>query len=606
MNACRTLAFAIAAVVAPSARSEEPAPPFEARLETGASFLTKDSALQRLHDAAERVLAGNVVRFTPSMDVLVEGGGYPNAWIETQPMGGEMFAKRDPQVALNNQLIFLLTQRADGRLPGMVISGETVRKQGWDKSPPEAHVWMPGHDIMADFEMFQGFCFPEPAWRMYHWMGRDKAYLQKLHDVLAAHDAYLWRTRDSNGDGLLETWCVWDTGEDSANRFAQRWVPSRWPFEKPPGTPGLPAPENPKDYASYWFHPLAENQQRPTTDMVMAPFASMDVMAYSYSARATLAVIAKELATGREDHWRARADDVRQRLIGHLWDKERHACFDRDRLGRRLPELIHNNLRCMWHGIFTQDMADAFIRHHLMNPRAFWTPVPLVSVAIDDPLYENAPGNNWSGQPQGLTYQRAIDALERYGHFAEVTLLSNKLLPVLIRNDCRFSQQLDAMTGKPSGQKPDGYGPMALAALEYLSRTQGIHLDVANNRVWWSSADPAAAGFSCTQRWGTHRFELRHSQGGIMTALAGGAPVFTCDAGTRVVTDLDGRVIELHGISPDARTVKLTADGNTHTLSVAPNTIHEPTPTGLRMKSRAPFHPPPQENKGDPEKRDPR
>jgi hypothetical protein len=325
--------------------------------------------------------------------------------------------------------------------------------------------------------------------------------------------------------------------------------------------------------------------------MVMAPYASMDVMAYSYNACATLALIDKELGNGREAHWRTQAALVRKRMVDKLWDKDRHACFDRDRFGQRLPELIHNNLRCMWYGLFTQEMADDFIRHHLINPRAFWTPVPLVSVAIDDPLYENAPGNNWSGQPQGLTYQRAIDALERYGHLAEVTLLADKLLPVLIRNDCRFPQQLDAKTGKPSGPRPDGYGPMALAALEYLSRTKGIHIDVVNSRVWWSAADPAAANFASTQRWGPHRFELRHTQG-KMEAFVGGKPVFTCDAGTRIVTNLSGAVLELHGISPETRNLKISIDGQTHGFTIAPNEIHQATPSGIERKSRVPFtHP---------------
>jgi hypothetical protein len=569
----------------------EPAPPFKARWQTGASFHTQDPGLQRLYQAAVRVVEANVVRFTPAMEILVEGGGYDNAWIETQPMGGEMVAKRQPQVALNNQLVFMLSQRADGRLPGMVIAGQRARAKGLDQHPPEGHVWMEKPGVLADFEMFQGFCFPEPAWRMYHWMGRDKAYLAKLHDALAGHDAYLWRTRDSNGDGLLETWCVWDTGEDSANRLVRRWAPSRWPFEKPPGTPGLPVLTDPDDSRRYWFHPPADDKQQPTMEMVMVPFASMDVMAYSFSARATLAMIAAELGNGREMEWRGKAEAVRRALIDKLWDPERHACFDRDRLGRRLPELVHNNLRCMWHGIFTQAMADAFIRHHLINPREFWTPVPLVSVAIHEPLYENAPGNNWSGQPQGLTWQRAIQALERYGHFAEVTLLANKLLPVLIHNGCRFAQQLDPVTGAASGHKPDGYGPMALAALEYISRTRGIQLDVENNRVWWSAADPGGADFTCNQRWGDHQFELRFGGGRLHARIAGQAG-FVCDGGTRVVSDLAGRILELHGIAPEPRLVTLNADGKAFTATIAPNELLEPTPTGLRVKHRVPFtHP---------------
>ena len=36
---------------------------------------------------------------------------------------------------------------------------------------------------------------------------------------LEKFDAYLWKTRDSDGDGCLESFCVYDTGEDNALRY---------------------------------------------------------------------------------------------------------------------------------------------------------------------------------------------------------------------------------------------------------------------------------------------------------------------------------------------------------------------------------------------------
>ena len=54
-------------------------------LKTGVTFKTTDVKLQRLFDAAQAKSASNIVQFTPTMKVLVEGGGYGNAWIETQP-----------------------------------------------------------------------------------------------------------------------------------------------------------------------------------------------------------------------------------------------------------------------------------------------------------------------------------------------------------------------------------------------------------------------------------------------------------------------------------------------------------------------------------------
>jgi hypothetical protein len=225
----------------------------------------------------------------------------------------------------------------------------------------------------------------------------------------------------------------------------------------------------------------------------------------------------------------------------------------------------------MWYGVFTQEMADAFIRHHLFDPDEFWTPVPLPSIAIHDPLYRNDEGNSWSGQPQGLTYQRAIRALENYGHFAEVTLLGRKLLPVLIRNGCKFAQQLDAQTGRPSGPKDDGYGPMMLAALEYISRMHGIHVDVAADRIWWSAVD--GADFTYSQCWGDREWTLVSAKGQI-TARLNGRDVFTCAAGVRIVTDLDGRPCEVVGIAPERRAIVVTAGAMRHELAVAPNEVH--------------------------------
>lgn len=539
--------------------------------ETGASFRTTDADLQRLYDAAESLAALNVVQFTPKMSVLVEGGGYQGAWIETQPMGGEMYAKRNLEVALNNQVIFLLGQRADGRLPGMITSGISARTSGKDTNPPEGMIWMPEQDLLASFEMLQGYCFPDPAWRMYFWAGKDRGYLSRLYDALEKHDAYLWRTRDSNGDGLLETWCVWDTGEDHCSRLMTRNAPSRWPFDFAPAGDKLADPQVPAQFQNYWLEHHLEKLSPPTREQVMVPFASMDVMAYSYEGRATLAKIARELNNGHAAHWQKQAEDVRQRLIKGLWDPARAACFDRDRTGKRLDELIHNNLRCMWYGVFTQEMADAFIKHHLLNPAEFWTPVPLASIAANDPLFHNSGVNNWSGPPQGLTFQRAIRALENYGHYAEVTLVGQKLLPVLIRNGCTFPQQLDAVTGAPSGPKPDGYGPMILAALEYSSRMHGIHLDVANDRVWWS-AIREGEDFTSNQRWGDRAWTLTAKEGRF-TASVGDKQRFSSTRGVRIVTDLDGEVREIIGIAPGPETVELAIDGSRHELTVKPNQV---------------------------------
>ena len=161
------------------------------------------------------------------------------------------------------------------------------------------------------------------------------------------------------------------------------------------------------------------------------PFASMDIMSYSCQAREVLGTISDLLHETDGDHWRQKAQDVRDTLRRMLWSDEKSACYDLDCDGKRMDVLTHNNLRCMYYGSFSQQMADAFIREHLLNPEEFWTKVPLPSIAANDPCFRNINFNNWGGQVQGLSYQRAILALQQYGHHAEIRLLGRIWLQLL-------------------------------------------------------------------------------------------------------------------------------------------------------------------------------
>ena len=156
---------------------------------TNVKFTISDPIWQKVYDAAEEKARLNVLAFC-SRPVLIEGGGYNGIWLETQPMGGEMYAMRNMEAAMNNQLFFMENIRADGRIPSV------IRFTGDEKHPL---------DLM--FSHFQGYCFPYHALNMYFLNGHDREYLEMLYDVLERFDAYLWKHRDSDGDGCLESWC---------------------------------------------------------------------------------------------------------------------------------------------------------------------------------------------------------------------------------------------------------------------------------------------------------------------------------------------------------------------------------------------------------------
>ena len=459
--------------------------------ETYVQFHTANEALQRLYDEAIRTCRGNL-HILGDDAVLVEGGAYQRIWLETQPMGGEMYAKHNMAIALNNQLLFMRHQRGDGRLPG------TIGTDAEGLADPRFHT-------------LQGFCFPWPALNMYYWLGEDREYLDRLAETIERYDAYLWKNRDSNGDGILEIFCQTDTGEDYAERFGDA------PFHYPHDTP-------PEGFA-------------------IVPMASMDIMSYSYTARDTLCEISRIRGDGKEQYWRRAADEVAAAIREKLWDESRGACFDKDKNGNTVNILCHNNLRCMYFGSFSQEMADRFVNEHLLNEEEFWTTLPLPAVAVNDPAFRNINGNNWSGQCQGLNYQRAILALERYGYEKIVTRLGKKLFDAVIGCGYKFPQQFDPFTGKIGfdDDKPfeDGYGPTVLSVLEYIAHIWGVTM--VRGRLWFSlgTGDP----YTYEQGWGGHRYRIE-SDGKTAAVFVDGCEKFRTACGKRVITDKEGNVLE--------------------------------------------------------------
>ena len=480
--------------------------------ETGVVFRSEDDRLMRVWNAAEEKCRRNLRDFGGDT-VLVEGGGYDKIWLETQPMGGEMYALRNLEAARNNSLLFMRFQRADGRLPGSIRCAD-------GKPEPQ-------------FDKYQGFCFPFHALNLYYLLGRDRLWLEQLAETLARFDECLWKTRHLTGDGLLSSFCVYDTGEDNALRYgdAPRW----WEKDTPP------------------------------EGFRIVPMASMDVTSWSFSARETLAEICRIRGDAAADNWAEKARAVAGSLRKGLWDRKRGALFDRDCRGNKVDILCHNTLRCMYWGSVSKGMADRFVREHLLNPSEFWTSFPLPSVSAADPAFRNAPENNWSGQPEGLTYQRAILALERYGYNRLVTELGRKLTDAVYANGCRFTQQYDPFTGKASlvrmtDHQPvaedsgeaiqDAYGPTMLACLEYTAHRYGIHPHLG--QVWFSLGSGTPYEYEAV--FYGHRYEIR-SNGQRAEIRTDGKTLGSWKCGRRVVTDENGRLLRTERIEETGETI---------------------------------------------------
>ncbi len=527
---------------------------------TGVRFCTEDAALAALVAEGERLCLENQAVFG-GLPILREGAKYNGVWLETQPMGGEMYASRDAAVALANHLIFMKYQRRDGKMPGMISCSYP-----WRGVTPH-HDWM------------QGDFFSRSALRMYDLVGKDRRYLELLYTALRDFDSYLWTYRDTDGDGCLETFCVWDTGDDNNTRLLSHGVHAHG-------------------------HGAARGET-PPEDFGDLPFESAEYMAYSYSQRSVLAEVSDLLGNGEGDLWRERAEAVRARFAEYLWDSERGAAYDRDRHNKPMYVLTLENLKCMYHGILTQEMADEFIARHLMDPEEFFTPLPLPNIAANDPCFcldeernnftpeiraavdANKAGDmgdiSWGGPVQGLCHQRAIDALLRYGHHAELTEIARRWVCNLCREQI-FTQQYDPFTGAHS-EGVDGYGPTVLSMLEDVTHLVGV--DYASGRFTFSNGADERDSEYTQHLFGSDHTLIRRA--GVATVTRDGKTLFRFTGGVRVVTDRDLRPLSVFGMESEPQEVTLTVGGVTCTATVGPNEEYALANGALVCVRRVPF-----------------
>lgn len=506
---------------------------------SGVEFTCADDALKAVFDDCERLCKLNK-KYFGDYEVLIEGAKYNGVWLETQPMGGEMYAKRDLRVALANMLIFFRNQRKDGKLPGMISQRD---------------LWS---SLTVHYDWMQGCFLPYAALKLYYLI-KDRDYLNMLYRTLADFDAYLWSCRDSNSDGCLESWCIWDTGEDNCTVQMLH---------------GLKQPDH-----GAW------GKDTPPTDRTPFPYDSPQYMGYSYACRIVLSKISEILENSEAELWKERAKEVQIRAKERLWDENRHAFFMRDASGEFVNALTQENIKCMYMGLMTQDMADSFVKEHLFNEEEFWTPYPFPSIAANDPYFHvnnecsncaellnklgtaahDLDDNSWSGPLSGLTWQRSIDALLNYGYHAQTVWVGKRILE-LLKKHRHYVQNYHPFTGEPA-KGDNGYGPTMLAALEYISFLCGVNLQY--DKVYWNTAE-GMGEFCYTQVMGEKKYTLE-SDGKTVHAYIDGKQIFSSVAGTRIVTDKNGAFIAAFGIGESQIDFTFTNAETTFNSKLEPN-----------------------------------
>jgi hypothetical protein len=400
-------------------------------------FSANDPAWKRTWDAAIAVLAANI-RTVPGypLPVLFEGSTYQGIWQECGPHEGLVYAalgkliapqarpdSKPPaatplQAARNNQMAFFALQRPDGQLPASVKTTENGFGQIQMVVPIAATAW----------ELVQ--------------MTGDEELLTAAYSACSRWDAWLRQYRDTRKTGLVEGFCTYDTGHDNSPRWSG--IPNRCP----------------------------DADARKCPPLASLPRLCPDLSATVYGGRIALAAMAKALGkSGEAARWLADAEAIRKLIIEMLYSHEDAAFYDFDAQGNFVRVRSDAISRVFGEHVLDlshprdKEIFEAVWARQLHNPKAFWAPYPLSSIAQDDPTFVRPiPRNSWGGASQALTALRAPRWMAHYSKQAELNHLMMQWCQAILRHG-EFRQQIDPQTGEFTQPDPGGYSPAALVFL---------------------------------------------------------------------------------------------------------------------------------------------
>lgn len=400
------------------------------------SMPSADPRWRSTWNAALAVLAGNI-RMMPHYDkpVLIEGSVYPGVWQECGPQEGLVYGRMDRyiakgsglasplQVARNNQMAFFSLQRKDGQIPASVKTKEVGFGQIQMVVPIAA----------TAFEVAQ--------------QTQDSELLDTAYTACSAWDAWLRRYRDTRKTGLVEGFCTYDTGNDNSPRW--KGIPNRCP----------------------------DADARKCPSISTMPYLCPDLSATAYGGRIALAAMAHTLNKRDEAaRWLEDADHIRKLILTKLYSPEDAAFYDLDAQNnfiRVRSDVIYRVLgEHVVHPVHDKHIFDEVWTRQLHNPKAFWAPYPLPSVAMNDPAFVRPiPRNSWGGATQALSALRAPRWMGYYGKQDALNHLMSQWVEAISRHT-EFRQQMDPLTGDFTQKDASGYSPAALVYLDFIDRLQ--------------------------------------------------------------------------------------------------------------------------------------
>lgn len=450
-------------------------------------FESENTAIQKKFESALEGLQKNIRRL-PGFDrpVLTEGGVYKGVWLEGGPHQGLLYGDIDPAIAEANHRIFFDHMDEEGFIPPVVTD---------DRGALSGHLQTVVSIAQTALETVERFGY--------------RNLLADAYRACARYDEWLTRFRNSKGTDLVEIGCVWDTGHDNSPRH--RGLPNYCP-----------------DY---------DTKRMPESGG--APLLAPDMSATKYAGRVALARMAALLGKEQEcREWSERARTLREAIFRLTYSPEDAMFYDVDCEGNFVR--VKNDALSRVCGAFVPEagLFETLFTRHLMNPKEFWTPYPLATIAADDPVFAgDFPENSWGGAAQALGALRAPMWMEHYGKFSELRVLMEKWLEAM-GNEADFRQQMSTFSGQFNST--GSYSPAMCVYTDFVSRLYGVKRNSRGLR-WGCTPVPLAEESRYTLSSCGHQYELVQHRG-ASRLLLDGKLLYTVYGSAVILTGPDGNL----------------------------------------------------------------
>ena len=362
--------------------------------------------------------------------VFLISNAYPGVWLE-HVYDAISFARLEPamaHIARNQVLLFLRNQKPYGRLPFQVIDMSNPRSNHYKEAV--------GYNQIQECVSFARLCLEAAQ------LTGDRALLEEAYAGCAKWDDWQCQNRMTLNTGLIELFCLYDTGHDHSARLDG--IPVKCP----------------------------DDEGRVCADHPALPILAPDMNAVFYGSRKALAEMAELL--GKPDEaaqWWQKAETVKQAMLARLYDAQDEFFYDADKNGnhRKFRSIHISNV--LSERVPDEEMAQRIYERHMKNPKEFWTPYPFPSMSISDPgSKQDRDGNSWGFYSQGLTTLRAMRWMDDYGHGDDLEYLMSRWVKAFTESqEMNFSQELHPITGKLS-RSSEWYSSSMLVFLHAIRR----------------------------------------------------------------------------------------------------------------------------------------